>query len=295
MERITSCQCESTFTGYQSTTITRESKRSKICKPTRTKLVGRRKSRCDNGKDQLTNHSCTTMKQTISQLVIDLDRPINTPTGYQVRDGYQDTVNKNLSEIADHERTGNDHKILNRQVNQTFSYRELENIVGELFREHNNGIQVNIGFGFILLNSTTNEFKYFFDSRNHMLYEHPRTINHEEDVSNFTREIASFDLAAKYYLNTTPSSWELAGFTNVEIKVTKEEYANPRNTTTNHVQLNFVSSTDLKSQSDAEKYLVVSIFTNDASNERINAQRGLLQALSNPCSEMIRCCDMDIL
>jgi len=221
-----------------------------------------------------------------------MDRPINISTGLQLQNSYQDTIIKNLNRIGDHERCGMNSRIINRQMNHRFSYQDLQNTLRDILYEQDGAIQANIGFGFILQNTVTKEFKYFFDSRNHMLYERPVTINCEEDLFQFTREVATFDLAKKYYLDMTPSIWVVAGFTNVELHVSSIK---GRTSSPIPVQLNVVPAKGRKSNGGQKfLFLIVGDDQTNSSDDRMDAGACLLQK-STLCSHIEWCDNMSII
>jgi len=213
-----------------------------------------------------------------------MDRPINIPTDLQLQNSYQDTIIKNLNRIGDHERCGMNSRIINRQMNHRYSYQDLENTLRDILYEQDSAIQANIGFGFILQNTVTKEFKYFFDSRNHLLYDRPVTIKCEDDLFHFTHEVATFDLAKKYYLDMTPSIWVVAGFTNVELHVSS---INSRTSSPIPVHLSVVPAKDRKLNGD-QKFLFV-IVGDDQANSSDDGMDGAA------CSHIEWCDNMSII
>jgi len=224
-----------------------------------------------------------------------MDRPINTSTGFELQSGYQDTIIKNLNKIGDHEQCENDFMIINRQITNGFSYQDLDNIFRDILCGQRSAFQANLGFGFILQNTVTNEFKYFFDSRNHMLYEKPVTIRHEEDLIRFSHEISKFDLAKKYYLDMTPSIWIVAGFTNVEIHISPIKNTSQQPLSDNHsINLN-ITGVKSRTGSGKRKYLFV-IVPNDTSSssiDRMKPEQCVLQS-RKMCSDISWCENMEI-
>ena len=75
---------------------------------------------------------------------------------------------------------------------------------------------MNLGFGFILYNTITGEFKYYYNSSNNMFFEHSITIANRQDLTNFFKKVVNLDLATNYYLKKPSSGWVLAGLTNIE-------------------------------------------------------------------------------
>jgi len=198
----------------------------------------------------------------------DLSRTVNAPTGLETQQGYLETLAKNSSEICDHDRRGNDYRIINRQLDASFTYHHLNDLLADVFSEAEGDFHLNIAFGFILHNEASQEYKYFFDSRHHHLFEQPRHIANRHDLVQFTSEVAGFDLTAKYHLdnNYTPSCWRLAGFTNVQVKVVYPKVAVSSHTspTQSNLQMDFVRSAENKALLDyQENYLFVCLYTRE--------------------------------
>merc|ERR1712189_61241 len=225
-----------------------------------------------------------------------MDRPINTSTGFEIHAGYQDTIIKNFNKIGDHEQCENDFMIINRQITNGFSYQDLDNIFRDILCGQRSAFQANLGFGFILQNTVTNEFKYFFDSRNHMLYEKPVTISHEEDLIQITQEISNFDLAQKYYLDLKPSIWIVAGFTNVEIHLSYTNNTSQKPLSDNHIINLNITGVKARTGSGKRKYLFV-IVPNDTTSSSVDRSELEKSLLKTPtmCSNIGWCETMEII
>jgi len=158
-----------------------------------------------DAKESLTNQPINKMTKTTQEL--------------QQRVEYSDTLSRHEVQIRDFERCGNDYKIVNMRMNGDFTYHDLERSLKGILAEMTDTFHLNIGFGFILHNPSTGEFKYFFDAPSHMLYSKPITVRHSADLVRFVRQVEAFDLREKYYLDMAPSVWQLVGFTNVQVQV----------------------------------------------------------------------------
>jgi len=172
---------------------------------------------CSDVKESRTDHPINKMTKTTHEL--------------QQRREYSDTVRKHEVQIGDFERCGNDYKIVNMKMNGDFTYRDLERSLKGILSEMTDTFSLNIGFGFILHNSSTGEFKYFFDAPSHMLYSKPITVRHSADLVRFVRQVEAFDLREKYYLDMAPSVWQLVGLTNVQVQVSFIDEASVNTTT----------------------------------------------------------------
>ena len=149
----------------------------------------------------------------------DLNQPIIQRTGYEDYDGFKAVIKSKINEIRDREKRYKTYKVINREIDSSFTYKDIEDIVTHIYCQQPNSFKVNIAFGFILYNPIEDEFKYFYISSNHMLFEHAVTIADRQDLSNFIKKVANLDLATNYSLKKPSSEWVLAGLTNLEIYI----------------------------------------------------------------------------
>jgi len=170
-----------------------------------------------DAKESLTNQPINKMTKTTQEL--------------QQRVEYSDTLSRHEVQIRDFERCGNDYKIVNMRMNGDFTYHDLERSLKGILAEMTDTFHLNIGFGFILHNPSTGEFKYFFDAPSHMLYSKPITVRHSAELVRFVRQVEAFDLREKYYLDMAPSVWQLVGFTNVQVQVSFVDETSVNSTT----------------------------------------------------------------
>ena len=99
------------------------------------------------------------------------------------------------------------YKIINRQIDSIFTYGDLEKLFIDIYSEQQNAFKVNFGFGFILYDTINEQFKYFYNSSNNMLFEHAITIADRQDLAKFLKKIINLDLATNYYLKKPSSGW----------------------------------------------------------------------------------------
>ena len=98
-------------------------------------------------------------------------------------------------------------------------YNDLYQELIRIYTSQTNAFKSNIGFGFILYNINTEEFKYFYCSSNNLLFQNAVTINNFQDLTHFINKIINLDLTTNYYLKKPSSGWVLAGLTNVQIRI----------------------------------------------------------------------------
>ena len=114
---------------------------------------------------------------------IDLDTPIYPESGYKQYEGYEALVREKNRDIRDRETVSKHRKVINRKIDSSFTYRDLENLLSNIYSEQRNAFKINIGFGFILYHVVEDEFKYYYNSANNMLFEHAITIADRADLT----------------------------------------------------------------------------------------------------------------
>ena len=152
----------------------------------------------------------------------DLKRQINPATGYESYDGFKKLVEEKDYDIATKATSSKFKTVYNFKIDSTYTYENLQDAPKEIYRNHN-VFKINLAFGFILYQTATGEFKYYYVSSNNMLFDCAITISSMEDLDNFMKKVINLDLATNYYLKKPSSSWILAGLTNVQMYVYKLE------------------------------------------------------------------------
>ena len=155
----------------------------------------------------------------VSDDPVDLDRPIQPSTGYESEDGYQAVLKAKANDIEDKEVISENHKVINREIEPSFTYSDLEKLITNIYAAQSNAFKIDIAFGSILYNTTTNEFRYFYNSDNRILFEKAITISDKQDVDKLMKRIVNLDLSNAYYLQKPSSAWTMAGLTNVQIDI----------------------------------------------------------------------------
>ena len=85
--------------------------------------------------------------------------------------------------------------------------------------KHGKACRFNIGFGLMLKNKITNEFRYYYVSSNHFLLDKAVTISTVGDVKAIVKTIHDINIGQRYYMQRPDSSWMLAGLPNVYFKL----------------------------------------------------------------------------
>ena len=157
--------------------------------------------------------------QEVSDDPLDRNRPIQPSTGYEEDEGFQAVLKENAAAIRDKESISKNHMSINRKIDSSFTYSDLENIISNIYAFQKNAFKVQISFGFILYNTVSEEYRYFWNSHNTHLFEKAITISDREDLERLMEKIVNLDLATSYYLLKPSSSWAMAGLCNVEIDI----------------------------------------------------------------------------
>ena len=76
-----------------------------------------------------------------------------------------------------------------------------------------------MGFGFMLDHVVTKEFRYFYPSSNHLLFDRMVTISKKMDITTLLKRILDLDLTENYYMKRPSSGWLVAGLPNLHIQV----------------------------------------------------------------------------
>lgn len=148
---------------------------------------------------------------------VDLNTAINPSSGYEGYKGYHEVIERNINRISDRERVYKKHKVLNHRIDSSFTYRELYNLLEEIYITEATAFKINLGFGFMLYNIIEEEFKYYYNSTNNLLFEHAFTISNQQNVSDFFNKVVNLDLLTNYYLKKPSSSYVLCGLINLEV------------------------------------------------------------------------------
>ena len=151
--------------------------------------------------------------------ILDLNQEIYPTTGYEEEDGYKNLIEAKLNLIDDREDIKRDYGVYNKKIDFTFTYKELNELLLYIYSKQKTVYKINFGFGYILHNPITNEFRYHYVSTNNLLFERAITIMRKRDLVKLMNRIISLDLPTTYFLKRHSSSRILAGLTNVEIKI----------------------------------------------------------------------------
>ena len=148
-----------------------------------------------------------------------LKQVINPPTGFEDDDKYKEIVEENRNHIKDKTEDGKFHLTVNKEILPGFTYDELAQIIVDALQKRGKACKFNIGFGIILQNNVTNEYRYHYVSGNQLLFNKARTISKIDDVKDILKDIYHMNLGEHYYMQRPASAWILVGITNVQFKL----------------------------------------------------------------------------
>ena len=98
---------------------------------------------------------------------------------------------------------------------------EINSKATEVISRYNSKIKVNVAFGFILKNRTSEELKFFHPSNNTMLFQTPKLLENSADYDQFKADIEKED-AYEYAKQNRPSTnWTVARIICVRFDVYK--------------------------------------------------------------------------
>ena len=228
-------KCEKCFKKYKNeTTFKRHKCKQKICTQCNTvfksqggfkkHLQKREDISCDHCERKFCNnyhfkrHQRSIKKPEEEEPLPDLNQEIYSSSGYE-DDEYKKVLEENIKLIEDREDKRKVYTIYNKQIDPTFTYNDLYQLYLDIFITQKPPFRTNLGFGYILHNPKSGEYKYYYVSDNNLIFERMPNIVRRKDINKLMKRIISADLPTTYFLKRPTSQWTLAALTNVEIKV----------------------------------------------------------------------------
>ena len=149
--------------------------------------------------------------------VIDYELAINTNSGCENEPEFQELIKQKASEINDSVKVYSNYKVINKKIDEHFTYGDLDTLLSDIYSTENNSFKANLNFGYVIRNIITGEFRYHYVSSNTLLFEHAITITNQRDIDKFVEKVFALDLANNYYLQRPSSAWILAALTNIQM------------------------------------------------------------------------------
>ena len=132
---------------------------------------------------------------------------------------YEDIVKINKATIEDRVIDRKIYMTVNKELTTDFTYQDLKDIIVQAVNKYKTVMKLNIGFGIVLKNVNTSEYRYYYVSTNHMLFNRAKTINTLSDVNAIIKEIYDMNISEHYYMLRPSSGWSLVKITNVFFKL----------------------------------------------------------------------------
>ena len=140
-------------------------------------------------------------------------------TGYEEKDGYKELVRQKINVIRDSEKKNKIYEVINKQIDSSYTYNDLYDLLLDIYCKRQKAFKVNLGFGFILHNPHDDEYKYYYVSTNNLLFDRAKTISRKKDLVKLMNHLKSLDLITNYYFKRPSSAWTMAGLTNIEVQI----------------------------------------------------------------------------
>lgn len=150
-----------------------------------------------------------------------LQEPIFLSAVQEATEEYIEAKRPHLNKISDWtESIENVYQKSNKEIPLTFTYENLRDLIAEqVYQQGGNAVKINLGFGSMLFNIITHEYRYYYVDSNSLLFDTAFTISKRIDIDRLMKKIYNLDLANTYYLKRPSSGWILVGLPNVEIAV----------------------------------------------------------------------------
>ena len=104
--------------------------------------------------------------------------------------------------------------------------REIISKAEHVISNYSGKIKVNVAFGYILKNRTTEELKFFHPSNNTMLFSTPRLLENVSDYRQFKADIEKEDAFEYARINRPSTNWTVARIICVRFDVYKLQLSN---------------------------------------------------------------------
>ena len=88
-------------------------------------------------------------KENTLKWIKELDQAIY-PSMYETTEEYRDLVQEKRGEIEDYQDIHSHYQMYNRKIDSRFTYRDIRDMLLDIYSKKRNAFKVNLGFGFIL-------------------------------------------------------------------------------------------------------------------------------------------------
>ena len=149
----------------------------------------------------------------------DLNQEILGNTLHETCEKYHETIKKNINCIMDSRKITKVGEIINKQITNSFTNKDLYNFLLDIYRDRKKCFKINMGIGYILYNNLEEQYKYYYVSNNHLLFDTAKLISKRKDIDKLIKRIISKDIPTGIYLQRPDSHWSVAGLANLEMRV----------------------------------------------------------------------------
>ena len=159
-----------------------------------------------------------TIKKPVEKIP-DLNQQILEPTGYENKKDFKDIVKQHINEIKDSHKITKLYEVINKQITSSYTYKDLHDLLLDIYSKHKSPYKINLGMGYILYNIIEKQYKYHYVSTNNLLFNYAQTIDNKKDINKLMKRIISLDLVTTYYFKRPTSNWTMGGLINLEIQI----------------------------------------------------------------------------
>ena len=99
---------------------------------------------------------------------VDLNQAIQPRTGYEQELGFERILEEKRSEIRNFYKSRGGYGILNRKIDAGVKYKDVCEILVKIYKQIG-AYRVSLGFGFVLTNIHTEEYRYYYFRENNYL------------------------------------------------------------------------------------------------------------------------------
>lgn len=103
-------------------------------------------------------------------------------------------------------------------------YREIQEQLEEVFESQVNAFKLNLSFGLILKNSSTNKLRYFIPHNNETLFNASEAISSRRDIERVMQRIKNIDIQDHLQNSKDNSEWKVQMVTNLNYNVTPTNF-----------------------------------------------------------------------
>ena len=93
----------------------------------------------------------------------------------------------------------------------------MENVIDQVFRRQSQAFKINMSFSYILQNSETREYGFFYASNNEQLLNIPKLICNQEDLNKFLDHLANKNYPTFLKQHHPNNKWTIERIVNLHV------------------------------------------------------------------------------